>query len=262
MSAEARARPGELSLKSHVSARLGLGAAPRAPSPHQRAGRYASAAAPIKLKIKTVVCRSSGARATPRGGAAGERQGACVRLVPNARLGATWAALASKHIPRRALGARRGEQGPPQPRHPRSRFVMARGRAPPSFAAPGCPAPPAPPPHERRRDGGRGKTPRFGGAVRGGWTAQGFLVCRCARTRGPRLRLSPPRPCTRPRTWEPPRQESLASTGGGGGREEGTADFAGRERVGEKWSKLNVFTKEVFFGTGARPKNRRGRLTA
>jgi len=135
---------------------------------------------------------------------------------------------------------------------------MARGRAPPSCAAPGCPAPPAPSRHERRRDGGRGKTPRCRGAVRGGWTAQGFLVCRCARTRGPRLRLSPPRPrpaCDR----APGRRESLASTCGGGGREEGAADFADArewQRSGAAGSTL--LKRGVFWRARARAKKPSG----
>jgi hypothetical protein len=130
LSAEARARPGELSLECHSSARLGPMALPHAP--RLLISELAGVRAPPPLRSSSIsrplFCRSSGARATPLGGAAGERQGACVRLAPNARLGATWAAFASKHMPRRALGARRGEQGPPQPRQPRSRFVMARGR--------------------------------------------------------------------------------------------------------------------------------------
>ena len=53
----------------------------------------------------------------------------------------------------------------------------------------------------------------------------GVLMRAHARTPSPPF-AAPAAPCTRQRTWAPPRRESLASTGGGGGREEGMADFA------------------------------------
>ena len=72
---------------------------------------------------------------------------------------------------------------------------------------------------------------------------------------------APAAPCTRPRTWAPPRQESLASTVVGA---EGAADFAdAREWLRSGAAGMHPVERGVCLARArARPKNRRGTLTA